>query len=102
MKKATSSCELGSYPRNLVVAANQPATACSGVAESVAFAAWEIRAVMISAAASAAITGGRLSFTALPPIGETRWLNCASLPSADLRNQLLKVAFLVFEPIMPT
>ena len=57
---------------------------------------------MISAAANAAMTAGRLSFTASPPIGETRREKSASLPPADFRNQLLNVAFLVFEPIMPT
>ena len=57
---------------------------------------------MISAAASAAMTAGRLSLTASPPIGETRRANSSSVPPAVFRNQLLNVAFLVFEPIMPT
>jgi hypothetical protein len=57
---------------------------------------------MISAAASAAMTCGRLSLTASPPIGETRRANSAWLPPADFRNQFLNVAFFVYEPIMPT
>ena len=59
-------------------------------------------AVMISAAASAAMTAGRLSFTASPPIGETSLAKSALLPPADFRYQLRNVAFFVFEPIMPT
>ena len=46
---------------------------------------------MISAAASAAITAGRLSFTAVPPIGQTRFSKRSGWPiSRD--SQLRKVA----------
>ena len=48
---------------------------------------------MISAAASAAITDGRLSRRVLPPIGEMRRINSSWVPPAVFRYQLLKVAF---------
>ena len=43
-------------------------------------------AVMISAAASAAMTAGRLSFTASPPIGETRRAKSASRAAGRLQE----------------
>src|SRR5690606_8399365 len=58
-------------------------------------------AVMISAAASVAMTAGRLSFRAVPPIGQTSFPKSSAWPiSRD--SQLRKVVRLVFEPIMPT
>ena len=59
-------------------------------------------AVITSAAASAAMTAGRLSFTALPPMGEISCRNDLSSPPAVLRYQLRNVAFFVSDPIMPT
>ncbi len=59
-------------------------------------------AAMISAAASAAITAGRLSRTTFPPIGVTSRAKLSSSPAASRKYQLRNVAFLVLEPIMPT
>ena len=54
---------------------------------------------MISAAASAAMTAGRLSFTAAPPMGQTRPSKSSGRPISRV-SQLRKVARFVFEPIL--